>query len=226
MKAPIPTRVVATGFVMPEAPLWDPDGARLLVSDVMAGGVYAVTDAGSQVVVPHRRGVGGLARHESGGLVVAGRNLALKHGDQTDVLAVPASESATVRFNDLTVSRSGRIVVGSIDAEPGGLVHRPGQLHVVGLDGSVTTVPGDIDKTNGLGFSPDETWLYHVDTGQKVIWAYPVAPNGTIHADRVPLVRIDDGSPDGLAVAADGTAVGRGCGPRRRGVRRGHLPRR
>jgi gluconolactonase len=200
-----PTRVVATGFVMPEAPLWDPDTAQLLVSDVMAGGVYAVTATGTEAVVEHRRGIGGLARHESGGLVVAGRNLAVKHGGETHVLAGPASDSATVRYNDLTVSKSGQVLVGSIDAEPGGRVHRPGHLHLVDLDGSVTAVAADIDKTNGLGFSPDESRLYHVDTGRGVIWAHPVSSDGTIHPDRSPLIRIDDGVPDGLAVAADGS---------------------
>jgi D-xylonolactonase len=198
-------RVVATGFVMPEAPLWDPDGSRLLISDVVAGGVYALTESGSEVVVPHRRGVGGLARHESGGLIVAGRNLALKRGTDTDVLAVPASDSPTVRFNDLTVSRAGRVLVGSIDAEPGGRVHRSGHLHLIDLDGSVTTVASDIEKTNGLGFSPDETRLYHVDTGRGVVWTYPVESDGRVLADRTPLVHISEGTPDGLAIAADGT---------------------
>jgi D-xylonolactonase len=204
----IPTRwnQVASGFAMPEAPLWDPDDGCLLLSDVMAGGVYRVRGGAVDVVVPHRRGVGGLARHVAGGLVVAGKNLAWKVDGATSVIARPRGESPTVRFNDLTVSPAGRLLVGSIDAEPGGKVHATGELYLVDLDGSVRIVSGDISKTNGLGYSPDGHSLYHVDTGRQMIWRHSVsADDGDIDSDRSPLIRFSDGHPDGLAVASDGS---------------------
>src|SRR4030095_483848 len=69
---------LAEGYGLIEGPVWD---ARrgLLFSDVPNGGVYCL-GAGGQVttVVEHRRGIGGMALHADGGLIVSGRNVAYK----------------------------------------------------------------------------------------------------------------------------------------------------
>jgi sugar lactone lactonase YvrE len=197
-------RALASGFAMPEAPLWDHGSQSLLVTDVQAGGVWSVTDGRKNLLVPHRRGIGGLARELRGGLIVSGKNLSLKSAEGNIVLATPAGGSPTARFNDLTVSDSGRIYVGSIDAEPGGRVKQPGNLVMIDTDGSESVVATGIQKTNGLGFSPDGRWLYHVDTGVRSVWCYEVHPSGSLSARR-PLVQWDSGIPDGLAVATDGS---------------------
>src|SRR5262245_14272063 len=58
----------------------------LVFSDARGGGVFAVDasspgSAPTRTLIAHRRGIGGLARHEAGGLVVSGRNLAYKPFD-------------------------------------------------------------------------------------------------------------------------------------------------
>src|SRR5262245_43379422 len=52
---------LATGYGLIEGPLWRP-GEGLYFSDVPNGGVHRLSPAGDVVtVVPHRRGIGGLA---------------------------------------------------------------------------------------------------------------------------------------------------------------------
>ena len=63
-------QALTTGYGLIEGPLWDPDRG-LLFADVMNGGVRALADSGEvSIVVPKRRGVGGIAAHVSGGLVL------------------------------------------------------------------------------------------------------------------------------------------------------------
>ena len=70
---------LATGYGLVEGPVWDAARQCLYYSDVPNGGVFRLDADGSvSVQFPHRRGIGGMALHEVGGLVVGGRNLAFK----------------------------------------------------------------------------------------------------------------------------------------------------
>ena len=63
------------GYTFLEAPRADGRGG-LYFSDVVAGGVYHWAPGGPvETVVPKRRGVGGIALHADGGLVVTGRDV-------------------------------------------------------------------------------------------------------------------------------------------------------
>src|SRR5690348_8168182 len=149
---------VATGFGLIEAPLWDPNKG-LYFSDVLNGGVHLLTKTGEvSQIVPKRRGVGGMALHNAGGLVIGGRDIAffpLGNAAPKSWLAV-ADISGATGFNDLTTDKQGRIYVGSLAFRVfGGDAPQPGHLHVIDLDGKARTISDGILLTNGLGFSPD-----------------------------------------------------------------------
>ena len=64
---------ITDGFNLIEGPLWD-NKLGLIFSDAVDGGVYALSNTGDvTVVLEHRKGIGGIARHERQGLVVSGR---------------------------------------------------------------------------------------------------------------------------------------------------------
>ena len=92
---------LATGFGLIEGPVWD---GGLVFSDVPNGGVHRLGEGGSvETVVAHRRGIGGIARHEAGGFVVGGRNVAYK-GPAAPATVVLLSETCVddiIGFNDL-----------------------------------------------------------------------------------------------------------------------------
>ena len=72
------TDALVRGFGLIEGPVWDPDRG-LLFSDVFAGGVYALSPDGQlSTCFEHRKGIGGMAAHADGGLVVSGRNISFK----------------------------------------------------------------------------------------------------------------------------------------------------
>ena len=56
-----------SGYTLIEGPVWDPSQG-LLFSDVHDGGVFCLESNGTvHTMVEHRRGIGGMALHESGG---------------------------------------------------------------------------------------------------------------------------------------------------------------
>jgi D-xylonolactonase len=200
--------VLAAGYGLIEGPVWDPVRG-LYFSDVINGGVYLLDRAGKvSPVVPKRRGIGGMALHAAGGLVVGGRDIAfvrLADGHTRSLLSLDAIPGAT-GFNDLTTDQVGRIYVGSLAFRVfGGETPKPGYLHVIDMDGTMRTLADGIMLTNGLGFSPDGKQLYHCDARAAMVRVYDVASDGTVGRWRRFATLGDDGVPDGLKVASDGS---------------------
>jgi xylono-1,5-lactonase len=201
-------RQVAQGYGLIEGPVWD-QARGLYFSDVLEGGVHLLDRSETvSLVVPKRRGIGGMALHASGGLVVGGRDIAfvrLADGVTTPLLALDAIPGAT-GFNDLTTDTAGRIYVGSLafrvfgNEEP-----KPGHLHVIDLDGSMRTLSDGVMLTNGLGFSPDGRRLYHSDARAAIVRVYEVGADGAVGPWRQFASLAPNGVPDGLKVARDGS---------------------
>ena len=199
---------LAGGYGLIEGPVWDP-ALGLLFSDVLFGGVFRLNlDGEVETVFEHRRGIGGMALHEAGGLIVSGRNLSFKpfSGGATVTVLEQDESAGVVGFNDLTTDADGRIYAGALGASPvfdDGREPRAGDLYLVDLDGSARVVALDVQLTNGLGFSPDGATLYHSDSRRQTVFCYNVAADGSLGEKR-PFVKTVGGSPDGLAVSVDG----------------------
>lgn len=198
---------LATGYGLIEGPVWRP-GRGLYFSDVVNGGVFLLSPSGAgSTAIPHRRGIGGMALHAERGLVVGGRTVLYQSltGARSAVLLDSAQIPGAVGFNDLTTDAAGRIYVGSLAFRVfGGEPPRPGQLHVIDLDGSARAVADGVMLTNGLGFSPDGRRLYHSDSRSALIRVYDVRDDGSVGPWRV-FARVAHGVPDGMAVAQDGS---------------------
>ena len=181
----------------------------LYFSDVTNGGVFLFDRAGKiSPVVPKRRGIGGMALHALGGLVVGGRDIAcvsLKDHATKTLLALDAIPGAT-GFNDLTTDAAGRVYVGSLAYKVfGGDPPKPGHLHVIDLDGGMRTISDGIMLTNGLGFSPDGKLLYHSDARAPLVRVYDEKADGSVGPWRKFASLGEHGVPDGLKVASDGS---------------------
>jgi gluconolactonase len=82
----------------------------------------------------------------------------------------------------------------------------------VAPDGKVTLLTKELDRPNGIAFSPDEKTLYVANSfsPKPIIMAYPVKEDGTIGAGRVffnaaPLIKTpNDNNPDGMEVDTQG----------------------
>ena len=107
---------LATGYGLIEGPLWDADRG-LFFTDVQNGGIHLLARNGDiSTVLPKRRGVGGLALHEDGGLIFGGRDISYSDlkGAGSTLLTPDAAMPGAIGFNDLTTDARGRIFVGSL----------------------------------------------------------------------------------------------------------------
>ncbi len=201
-------QALAQGYGLIEGPVWDHERG-LLFSDVLFGGVYALSRSGVVTTVfEHRRGIGGMALHTAGGLVVSGRNVSYKpfDGGATVTLLDSDPDHGNVGYNDLTTDSKGRIYVGSLGASPvfdDGRSPQAGNLYLIDIDGSSRMVGRDVQLTNGLGFSPDGRTLYHSDSRRSSVFRYAVAADGSL-GEKELFVRAERGVPDGLVVSTDG----------------------
>ncbi len=201
-------RELTTGYGLVEGPVWHSD-LGLLFSDVINGGVFRVSKDGAVTQqVPKRRGIGGMALHADGGVVMGGRDIVAAdiNGGGMGILLAGANTEAGIGFNDLTTDSVGRIYVGDLGFKVfGGGEPKPGYLHVIELDGSARVISDGIMLTNGLGFSPDGKSLYHSDARADVVRVYDVLPDGSVGPWRAFAEIAPGETPDGLAVAVDGS---------------------
>jgi D-xylonolactonase len=204
---------LATGYGLIEGPRVDEED-RLYFSDVINGGVYCRAPSGRiETVIPRRRGVGGIALHAAGGIVVSGKNICHVWEGTSRILFQLEDAPG---FNDLFTDAEGRILVGSMRSDPFAAdgPRESGELYRIEAEGEATMLYGDVSLTNGIGLSPDGRRLYHNDTARNQVVVHDVAEDGTC-ANRRVFAEAPRGSPDGLAVDEEGgvwiAAYGGGC---------------
>lgn len=139
-----------------------------------------------------------------GGLVAVGARTLYLADDVDGEMRVVASlgTDPLVRMNDGCCDPRGRLLAGSMayDAAPDA-----GSVLRVDGDLNVTTVLPRATISNGIGFSPDGRRAYYVDTATHRIDVFDVG-EGELRGRRAFVVIPEEqGSPDGLAVASDGS---------------------
>lgn len=197
---------LAHGYGLIEGPRVD-ERNRLYFSDVPNGGVYRRSpDGGVETLIPRRRGVGGIALNEAGGIVCSGRSLICweEATRQSRELFAEWEGRAMRGLNDLTVDAAGSVFVGSLEFDAlSSDKPIPGNVFRVDPPNTVTKLWEGIEVTNGMGFSPDAKLLYHCDSTTKAVWAYDVTADRQLKDRRV-FARLPEGWPDGMAVDVEG----------------------
>lgn len=191
---------LAYGYGLIEGPRVDGAG-NLYFSDVTKGGVYRRRPSGEiDTVVPRRRGVGGIALHADGGIVISGKNIChVKDGVTRTLFARDDAPG----FNDLFTDTQGRVYTGTMKSDPFEIEGErvPGECWRIDAEGKGTLLYGGVMLTNGIGFSPDGTRIYHCDTAQGCVLVHALGAAG--RATALPSIPVE-GGPDGLAVDAQG----------------------
>lgn len=106
------------------------------------------------------------------------------------------------RLNDAKVDAAGRLWFGSKhDADQA----NSGALYRLDTDHRLTRVDDGYAVTNGPTFSPDGRYLYHNDSGRRLVYRFPVAADGTLGTRDV-LITFEEswGYPDGMTTDAEG----------------------
>jgi gluconolactonase len=192
---------LAYGYGLIEGPRVDAEG-NLYFSDVPNGGVFRRTPEGRiETVIPGRKGVGGIALHADGGIVVSGRDICHVRDGVTRVLF---GRDDIPGFNDIFTDSAGRVYAGTIRSDPFKPGERtPGELWRIDREGRATELYAGVGLSNGIGLSPDGTLLYHCDTFARHVICHERTPEGAVKGRRV-FAEVALGFPDGLAVDEEG----------------------
>jgi gluconolactonase len=236
---------IATGFRFTEGPVYYGDGRYLLFSDIPNDRLLRWDEiTGAVAILRDPAGYpDGSTRDRQGRLItceLGSRTLTrTEHDGTVTVLAAAFQGTRLTGPNDVVVKSDGSVwfsdngagIRGNYlgDKAPQEMPFRVYRLDPVTSEYSIAV--GDMERPNGLCFSPDESRLYVVDTpgGAKTTHVYDIvdgrAVNGRLFFDAMPGyadgIRCDtegniwcafSGGPgqDGVAVfAPDGTLIGR-----------------
>lgn len=196
--------ILAFGYQLVEGPRVDQEN-NLYFTDAFGGKVFRrSTDGHVETLISNRLMVGGLALHENGGFVMTGPTVEhWKDGSSRLLLQKDGIQS----FNDLHTDKEGRIVVGAIRSDLTDLKAKkiPGECYRINLDGSIDNLYGDIEISNGIGFSPAYDRMYHVDSTAKGIITHEITADGTLKGrHKIGGSSFVKGIPDGMCVDEDG----------------------
>jgi gluconolactonase len=227
---------VAGGFKFTEGPLWRPDGT-LWFSDVQGNVVRSVTPAGQvKVLIQNAGGVSSAppdAFIGSNGMAQApdGSAWMVPHGARQIVRVAPNHTLTPVvsrfegkRFNspnDLVFAKDGALYftdppygLAKQDDDPDKELAFNGVYRF--LNGRIQAVVRDLNRPNGLAFSPDGQILYvnNSDPAKNLVMRYDVVTDGTLVNGRVfaDLTSKIDGVADGMKVDAKGNVYTTGPG--------------
>ncbi|MFE9172698.1 SMP-30/gluconolactonase/LRE family protein [Streptomyces kebangsaanensis] len=205
---PAPTEpVLRTRDQLGEGPAWDAARGELLWVDILRGRLYRYAPATGEVT--HRRfghAVSAVLPRAGGGLAVAARHGVLLLGPDGGIertVTVPGEPEGN-RLGDAGVDPAGRLWFGTLDADM-----LPGRGALYRLAPGAPAPERVLDRTsvaNGLGWSPDGSRMYFIDSATRRIDVLDFDPATGDARDRRPWVSVEDeaGVPDGLAVDAEG----------------------
>jgi sugar lactone lactonase YvrE len=191
-----------------ECPVWDVRSGTLVWVDITAGRVHRFDpDTGRDESVEAGEQVGSIAPRADGGLVLAlERGFAVQRewGAAIELVAAVGADDPTSRMNDGKCDAAGRFWAGTmaVDADP---EPRHG-LYRLDANGEVAAVLTGVGMSNGIGWSPDGRTMYFVDSPTQRVDAFDYDLRSGTPSRRRRLVEIpsEQGTPDGLAVDADG----------------------
>ena len=188
-------RVLADGLQLGEGPRVDAEG-RVWFTNVLGGGVYRWSErAGVETMVPKRKGVGGLALHEDGGVVVSGRDVVHVQPDGTNRLLFAPPDGVT-GFNDICATAGGTLLAGGLRFRPfAGEATVPGSFWHVTAPDQAEEVLTDVDWPNGVG-DASGTWCFCDYARGTVTRLAPDRSRTVLHTP--------NGEADGLAIDDEG----------------------
>jgi sugar lactone lactonase YvrE len=198
-----PENITGPLCVHAEGPVWSPAWGGIRWVDGDAGDLLTLRDDGVHRLHLDDEYAAFVRPRASGGFVAfGGRHLYLSDTADGPVQIAATFDLGDARFNDGTVDPRGRLLAGSMALDGSSPVGR-----VIRIDPDLTSadVISRVTVSNGIAFAPGSTRAYYVDSDTGRIDLFDVA-EGELRGRRTFVsIPSDQGTPDGLTVAADGS---------------------
>jgi gluconolactonase len=236
--------ILADGFTWTEGPVWvgDEKSGHLLFSDIPRNSIFKWTRSAGIQLFMNPSGYTGVTYYGlepgSNGLLLdkEGNVVMCEHGDRRVSQLTPGGGKVTLADqyqgkrlnspNDGALKSNGDIYftdppygLPARENDPRRELDHFGVYRVIPKTREVTLLTTELQRPNGIGFSPDEKTLYVAQSDpKKAIWmSFPVKEDGTLGAgklfyDATNTVGKMPGLPDGLAVDQSGNLWASGPG--------------
>lgn len=191
-----------------ETPIWVPPEKALYWVDIGQHMIYRIdTTTGEYQSYKPDMPVRGLCRRTADSwLVITDAGLAFwdRESNACQFIVDPYSDNPDIQFNDGTIDRQGRLIVGSFNSAR--LESPDGSLYRLDTDQRIKRLDGGLVLSNGIAISPDGKTLYVAEMFAHKITAYDYDPESGDASNRRVFVEIPDeaGKPDGLTVDSEG----------------------
>lgn len=181
-----------------ECPLWDPDAGAFRWLDLAEPALHSWSPEGGRTVqtLPLPAPLGGLVRMGRGVGILSRDGVHAPDGELLAPIVLPTAEALP---NDAAVDRTGRLWIATADQE-----ETAATASLLRVDGGMAVpVDGPAVVANGPAFSPSGSTAYWCDTLAGRVVA--VDPCGGAKPENLYCLPAEQGYPDGLTVAADGS---------------------
>jgi len=211
---------LASGCRWCEGPVWFGDGRYLLWSDIPNNRVLRWDEETGAVSVFRKPSsfANGNTRDRRGRLLTCehgGRRVTRTEYDGAITVVADRFEGKPLNSpNDIVCKSDGSIwftdppfgILGYYEGFRATPELPTNVYRVDGASGRITVATGDVNRPNGLAFSPDESKLYIVVSGAvpRRIDVWDVVDGGTRLAHGRPFIDAGPGTPDGFRCDADG----------------------
>lgn len=180
-----------------EGPAFDRKGNLYVVNFQNDGTIGMVSPSGNVelfITLPEGSTANSIQFDSNGNMFLAdftGHNV-LKVDMSTKAVSVHAHSDEFNQPNDLCINRNDQLF-----ASDPNWTERTGKIWRIDPDGKVTLLADSLGTTNGIELNPEENVLYVNESVQRKIWAFDVAPDGTISNKRL-LAEFPDHGFDGM----------------------------
>jgi sugar lactone lactonase YvrE len=207
VRAPDVELVLDARAELGESPAWDAATERLLWADISAGVVHRYDPAtGTDERFDVGRAIGAVVPAADGRMAVAasgGFSALDADGSGEQRLAAIDVDDARTIMNDGKCDPAGRFWAGTKDVEG---VRPLGSLYRLDADRTVTRMLSGVVISNGLGWSPDGTTMYYIDSARYAVDAFEfdVGTGSASHRRCLAELPRAWGLPDGMTVDEEG----------------------
>ena len=190
--------------ILGEGPRWDAATGRLLWVDIFGCRLHVFDPERGRDRPIELDAMPGVAVPMSDGRVLLGladRLAAIDLDDESVQTLVAMPHGPDMRMNDGNCDAAGRLWIGSLELE-----FAPHRGTLYRFDGELVPVLRDVTLSNGIGWTPDGTQMYFVDTltyGIDVL-DFDVDAGTVANRRRFATIERGDGVPDGLCVDDEG----------------------